>query len=321
MKKYLNLIIALSGPHGAGCSSLADDLEKIVNNWPGCCAIRIHVADLIERYYHLIVNEALSVNKDSQPQRRQGLQEAGTKMRRKDPESIGKIISTEIYHSGLKFEEKQDQNINTIVFIVDSLKNKYELELLRKTYGQEFYFVFVHADKEGRWRRLIDYKSWDKNDRVEFEQRDQIDQEEKIFDPTVKAFGQQVQKLSSKADYYIVNNTNREDLKEDGQRLIDLLFGSDSNQPTFHERNMHIAYSASNSSFCLSRQVGAAIVDQNGNILGVGHNDVPKAMGGLYTNGDVDDRRCFAVGDRRCINDTNKEERYDLLLKNRLCSL
>ena len=91
------------------------------------------------------------------------------------------------------------------------------------------------------------------------------------------------------------------------------LWGTGSNQPTFHERAMHLAFSASNASGCLSRQVGAAIFDSHGNVLGIGRNDVPKAKGGLYEPDDNHDSRCYSVGDRRCINYLNKQQRFSRL--------
>jgi len=45
---------------------------------------------------------------------------------------------------------------------------------------------------------------------------------------------------------------------------------------------MHTAYSAQLQSSCLSRQVGAALVDERGNIVATGTNEVPKAGGGVY---------------------------------------
>jgi deoxycytidylate deaminase len=47
-------------------------------------------------------------------------------------------------------------------------------------------------------------------------------------------------------------------------------------------------------------------------VLGIGYNDVPKAGGGLYTSG-AEDKRCYQMGDCRCINDTNKQERFEAL--------
>ena len=312
MSKKINLVLGFAGPYGAGCSSLAEDVKQIIDNWPGCIAKKVHVSELIERYYPIIFNEKLVIKNDDLAKRREELQNAGSKLRKFDPQIIGKIISTDIFEKGLEVENDPiESTINTIVFIVDSLKNSYDIEVLHKTYLDEFFFAFIHADRESRWRRMIDYKSWKKTDRVKFEQRDQIDQNEKLHTPEIKDRGQQVEKLAGLADYYIVNNQNREKLKNDGKRLISVLFGSSKNQPTIQERFMHIAFSASNASFCLSRQVGAAIVDSKGTILGIGHNDVPKAFGGLYSQEDVEDRRCYLVGDRRCINDTNKQERFE----------
>ncbi|MFV2374071.1 deaminase [Escherichia coli] len=56
---------------------------------------------------------------------------------------------------------------------------------------------------------------------------------------------------------------------------------------------MYSAYAASLQSACLSRQVGAALLDDEGNLLAVGKNDVPKSGGGLYISDDGDnDHRC-----------------------------
>lgn len=58
-------------------------------------------------------------------------------------------------------------------------------------------------------------------------------------------------------------------------------------------------------SACLSRQVGAAIYDRSGELLGVGCNDVPKFGGGLY-NEEGTDHRCFRWHDNECHNDKHK---------------
>ncbi len=313
--KYYNLIIGLAGPYGAGCSSIAEDLTNIIQNRPGCTVVNIRVSELIKRYYKIITARDLKLKSKTKANRRKILQEAGTEMRQEDPEIIGKVIITEIYEKALSKEEKGQFDIGTAVFIVDSIKNQNELELLRKTFSNEFFLLFLYSDRETRWRRMVDYKSWDKKDRVKFEERDLIDQDEKSERPSVGYAGQQVGKLAGMGDYYIVNDQNRESLYNDAKRFVNLLFGGGSNQPTLEERSMHLAFSAANRSFCLSRQVGAAIIDDKGDVLGVGHNDVPKATGGLYRQEDENDRRCYLVGDMRCINHVNKEERFNSLYK------
>ena len=79
------------------------------------------------------------------------------------------------------------------------------------------------------------------------------------------------------------------------KRLFDLLFTTTIHRPNFDERGMYHAHSASMRSACLSRQVGAAILEEEGTLLSVGTNEVPRHGGGAYggTVGDEDDR-CFA---------------------------
>jgi cytidine deaminase len=59
---------------------------------------------------------------------------------------------------------------------------------------------------------------------------------------------------------------------------------------------MFHAYTVSLRSADLSRQVGAVITSENGEILAVGCNDVPKALGGTVWEGDPGDFRDFQVG-------------------------
>jgi deoxycytidylate deaminase len=71
---------------------------------------------------------------------------------------------------------------------------------------------------------------------------------------------------------------------------------------------MHDAYSSSLRSACLSRQVGAALVDAKGNLIATGTNEVPKAGGGVYGEQfsqpwDVKDEpqsHEHKIGDHRC---------------------
>jgi deoxycytidylate deaminase len=70
----------------------------------------------------------------------------------------------------------------------------------------------------------------------------------------------------------------------------------------------------------LSRQVGAALTDERGEILSVGWNDVPKFGGGLYVadlkddaNADRD-RRCYNIDDGVCFNDREKRTISELIV-------
>jgi deoxycytidylate deaminase len=78
---------------------------------------------------------------------------------------------------------------------------------------------------------------------------------------------------------------------------------------------MHHAFTAGLQSACLSRQVGAALVDKSGSVIGTGCNEVPKAGGGLYgesfSEDGSDDARCamlLPLEERYCRNTRNQNE-------------
>ncbi|MDD2464106.1 MAG: deaminase [Desulfobulbus sp.] len=319
--RLYNLVIGLSGPYGSGCSSVAEELTRILNDWPGCKAIRIQVSKLISIWSDKLLDIKDDLDGLNDTDRRKNLQQYGNLIRSKiDKEAVGHLIVHEIYKIGKDIENSPtlSLSIGTIIFIIDSLKNFNDLVCLRKVYKDEFFFCFVNSNNDIRWQRMRNYRSWSDKRKSDFQKLDDIDSDEKLVDPNVGNSGQQVKKLSSHADYYFVNNSTRENLQHSVSRLTHLLFGHGINQPTNDERCMHLAFSSANSSACLSRQVGAAIFTSDGNILAVGHNDVPRSKGGLYTIEDGNDHRCLNVGDRRCINDTNKEERFNNLT-NSIC--
>jgi cytidine deaminase len=78
---------------------------------------------------------------------------------------------------------------------------------------------------------------------------------------------------------------------------------------------MYLAKSASLRSSDLSRQVGAAIFGESGEVITLGCNEVPKAGGGTYWTGDANDGRDMAIG-----HDSNERSKREILvdLLNRL---
>ena len=97
------------------------------------------------------------------------------------------------------------------------------------------------------------------------------------------------------ADVFIAT-TNK--LAMDGQirRFLELLFGKVSHTPARDEYCMFHAQAAAMRSAALGRQVGATIATAEGDIVAVGTNEVPKAGGGQYWEGDLPDARDFMLG-------------------------
>jgi deoxycytidylate deaminase len=182
-------------------------------------------------------------------------------------------------------------------YFLDSLKNPAELRRLRQIYGDLLWVVSVFAPEDVRYERLT-RKGMVESDARHAMQRD-YEEEEKS--------GQKVSKTAHQANYFIRNATdNKEDILDPVRRFLHSIFGVTLHTPNLDEKGMMEAAAAAVRSACLSRQVGAAIYDVNGELIGVGCNDVPKFGGGLYNEGAVD-HRCFRWHDNECHNDKHKK--------------
>ena len=91
-------------------------------------------------------------------------------------------------------------------------------------------------------------------------------------------------------------------------RHMERLFGNPFLTPTAEESGMFHAYSSSLPSSSMSRQAGAAVFDEWGDLVSTGVNEVPKAGGGVYAEGDKNDQREFVLG-----HDSNQREREGML--------
>ena len=196
------------------------------------------------------------------------------------------------------------------IFLLDSLKHPDEVALLRHVYGPNFFLIGVGCRPDKRLKRLQLKFKVDKDDKLgiqeidDFINRDAEDSEHK--------FGQQVNKTFHLADYFVDNTGNEEleseySLPDQLKRLEDIVFRIDLHRPTMDERGMYYAQSAAMRSACLSRQVGASILDDDGNLVAVGANEVPKAGGGAYEADSKNDDRCYKS--RKVCSNTKQQDK------------
>lgn len=192
------------------------------------------------------------------------------------------------------------------VYLLHQFKRKEEIELLRHVYGRVFFQVSVYSRRGAR----VDYLARDFAQAVNIanpniyrknaEEIVQIDENE-ISD----AHGQQVSAIFHDADIIINSDVNDYPVEQQVTRFCDLLFGSNKTSPTKDEYGMFAAKAAALRTVDLSRQVGAAIFTDDGEVISLGSNEVPKAGGGTYwcdTDGHFDDRdyvRGYDSNDRR----------------------
>ena len=166
-----------------------------------------------------------------------------------------------------------------VAHIVRSLKHEAELDLLKAVYGDMLIVIGITGPYQ---KRLNNFSPEAKPRDIallvekEFDLLTTIDQDEGIKN------GQRVRKVFHKATLFLINDESS--IKDEIRRFLELLFDICVHSPKIDERMMYEAYSSSLQSTCLSRQVGAAISDLNGELISVGWNDIPKFGGGLATD-------------------------------------
>ena len=202
-------------------------------------------------------------------------------------------------------------------YILDSIRHPAEVHLLREVYGDAFVLIGVVCEQSKREARMhTKYVDGGAVNARTFMKRDNADDGKK--------HGQQVAEAFHLADFFVDNTIDREiasgspnrdwKVSEDLSRLVKIVTGTELERPKLAETAMYHAFSTQMQSACLSRQVGAALVDNQGNLVATGANEVPKAGGGVYgesEKGDAEDARCafFQLSDSRFCRNTREQNR------------
>lgn len=303
------LIIALVGPVGSGVSTAANDIANILSGIYGYDVAPIMKPSSVIKAQAHLVSMAIGGDEGFATYISE-MQDAGNKLREKFGENylIEKIIEQIRLFRKARGGYAGDVEIpGRRAYIIDSLKNQSELELLRSIYGNTLCVIGVFAPDEIRKQRLHD-AGYDTSEVRTVMSRDQGE---------VFTFGQATRKLFVESNFFVRNDRRKEDVRERVKRFIELIFDTDVHTPTRAESAMYEAESSSASSACMSRQVGASIVSAQGELIAVGWNDVPKFGGGLYSendraasvgNGAVvnKDHRCYNWKGGKCHNETRR---------------
>jgi dCMP deaminase len=166
-------------------------------------------------------------------------------------------------------------------FVIDAFRNPYEIEFFKRRYS-EFYLIGVLRNASKRHSSL--FNNGLKNDDIRF-----IDEREKgklverkkenISDWVIS---QDLNECIDKSDVFIDNEEDctgvYPQLKYNIIKLITLIKNPGCIPPNSDERNMQIAMTAKQMSGCISRQVGAVVVNGKGYAVGIGWNDPPRGQ-------------------------------------------
>lgn len=177
------------------------------------------------------------------------------------PEIIAKII--EIYR----------KNSNEKFFVIDALRNVYEIEYFKHKYNS-FYLFSILSSEEVRKERIFNNFKLSEDEYIDI----------KSFEESAESEADQnINACIGKGDIFInndfndFNNTHYKNLLYYQLiKYISLIRYPALFTPTTDERFMQVALTARYSSGCISRQVGAVVIGNDGYIRGFGWNDVPE---------------------------------------------
>ena len=324
-RPYPELVFGLVGPCGVNLdpviSALSRELKALKYT-----ATSIQLSKQIEAFF------GTDHSGESEDERISKLMDEGTRLRVESQrgDAVALLGVAEIKRIR---EEELDGEFKSHAYILRSLKHPSEVETLRNVYGKGFFVISVYSPREMRVTALADRISrsnFGKKKSARSKAEEMVERDE--FEEST-SLGQDVKDAFPLADLF-VDSRNKSSLEAQISRFLQLLFGNVFHTPTRDEHGMYHARSAALRSSDLNRQVGAAILKIEGDLIAVGCNDVPKAGGDLYWPGDKGDARDFlkgidATADERIqvlgellerfeshgllSKDTNKEELNDLV--------
>lgn len=187
-------------------------------------------------------------------------------------------------------------NLDRHAFVIRSLKTPEELETLRAIYGPRLVVIAAYSPHDKRLAHLADAieDSRESDNRESWshwpEQLIARDEKEQ------RSRGQDVSGTFHRADFFI-RGWDRDVVEADLKRTFEILFGSPFCTPTRDEYCQFMAAGAALRSSEFGRQVGAAIATRDGSIISLGTNEVPKAHGGSFWDGEEGGNREFEVSD------------------------
>lgn len=223
----------------------------------------------------------------------EALQDAGDEMRLRTGDNaaiaralVGKIRAARASQLGKALEEGKAVLPDGVprAYILDSIRHPAEVELLRQVYQSAFTLIGVVCEEDIRAGRLHKkYSDGGESKCREFMRRDERADE---------SHGQRVGDAFHRADVFLDNSSPRTgaggesieafSLADQLSRVVRIMTHSGVVRPTIAETGMALAFEAKLRSACLSRQVGAALLDGKGNVIATGTNEAPRSGGGVY---------------------------------------
>lgn len=192
-------------------------------------------------------------------------------------------------------EHPADKPLDRTAYVLTSLKTEEEVEALRNIYGSAFFLVSIYSSEEERRENLARKIADTRHDSDHLKHLARAQELIARDRDEGERFGLRVRDTFPLGDVF-VRYGDKSELQPQIRRFVELLFGNPFLTPTRDEFGMFLAAGTALRSADLARQVGAAITTEEGDLISVGCNDVPKNGGGLYWEGDPGEKRDFRLG-------------------------
>lgn len=286
----IELVFGFVGPTGIDlnkvCDALRTQLRAVQYE-----VVEIRLSELITEYLgkpHEFPNGYMRIKT---------LMERGTRLREETGQGdiVARLGIAAVRESRQQKTGDVRKPASRMAYFVRSFKRPEEVDLFRQVYGKAFTLISVYASRTWRLqflKKVLAPSLGTGRSRAEEFATELIGRD---HDEEGRKLGQRVGNTFPLADYFVTSES-RPDLERQLKRLVQLTFGNPYVSPTRDEQAMFFAKAAALRSLDLSRQVGAAIVSADGEVISTGCNDVPRFGGGLYWAEDEGRMRDFERG-------------------------
>ncbi len=283
------LIIGLVGAVGIDLDSTINELGSVLSEF-GYRAHNLHLTDQLAA-----LKWDFKLEQEPYDERVWSYMSAGNRLcqewKRRDAFGLLAVNAITLERKKLSGDDKVP--VDRSAYILRSLKRYEEVALLRQVYGPRFVLISIYAPEKTRRRylkrKIRQSRIVPANSKPVYSAKDLIRRDRS----EAAKYGQDVEGTFHHGDFFVDATTN---VEAQLKRTVEILFGHPNRTPTRDEFGMFQAVAASKRSAELGRQVGASICTNDGAVIAVGTNEVPRAGGGLYWEGDPDDAREFTLG-------------------------
>jgi deoxycytidylate deaminase len=214
------------------------------------------------------------------------------------PDALALLATAEIASERDKLLEK-GESLARRAWVLRQLKTPEEVQTLRNVYGSRFFLIAAYTPDDERAEHLDalithsrhskDKSKWEVAT-TELLGRDQAE------DPP---YGQNVRDTFHRADLFVDAGRDA-NTQSQLERLVEIVLANPFKSPTKDEFALFEAFGVARMSAEPGRQVGAALVNDQGEIIALGTNEVPRPGGGVYREGSNEpgppDQREFRFG-------------------------